>query len=53
MTELVKYDTAKRMLSEAKSVDEVKTIKDKAVAMRLYAQQAKDKTLEALRSFSR
>lgn len=47
MTELVLYDTACRAISEAKAVDEVKDIRDKAIAMVAYARQAKNRTLEA------
>ena len=46
MTSLVRYDAACRALAEAKAVDEVKDLMDKAEAMRVYAHQAKNKTLE-------
>jgi N6-adenosine-specific RNA methylase IME4 len=45
--EIVTYDAACRAIAQARSVDAVKDIRDKAARMRLYAKQAKNRDLEA------
>ncbi|MBX9728051.1 MAG: hypothetical protein K2X31_04000, partial [Sphingopyxis sp.] len=43
---MVRYEAARAALIECKTVDEVKDIADRALALKLYGQQARDKTLE-------
>lgn len=45
-TFLAKYDAACRAVAAAKSVEEVRKIRNEAEAFRAFAKQAKDRTLE-------
>ncbi|MDB4873347.1 MAG: hypothetical protein JWL97_4351 [Gemmatimonadales bacterium] len=46
MSALIKYDQARQALAACRNVDDVKDIRDKSEAMRLYAKQANDTELE-------
>ena len=46
MTALIRYEAARTAVAECMSVDEVKAVIDKQQAFRLYAQMAKDRTME-------
>jgi N6-adenosine-specific RNA methylase IME4 len=47
MTALIKYDAACKAIAAAKDIDEVKHIRDVSIAMKAYARQAKNHSLEA------
>ena len=47
MSQLALFSVAKEALAEARKTDEVQDIRDEAVRMRLYGEQAKDRTIIA------
>jgi cell division protein FtsB len=46
MSALIKYDQARQALAACRNVDDIKDVRDKSEAMRLYAKQANDTELE-------
>jgi len=46
-TGLIKYDSMTRAIAECREVDELKDFRDKARALDLYAQQARNRKAEA------
>ena len=44
--QLIRYDAARKALSEAKDLDDVKDISDKVEALKIYARQKNDVEME-------